>query len=189
MCVGEAGEICIFIEMMCWLVISSSNLLFRMTLYPDQNFHWLNVEGISQGNTELLKNCKPTDFQHSLSNVDKKLIFRWGKLDQIQQLGGGVQNCIYFVFGGYITRHCEHILFFYTKMNAAFVGGYRLMWFWNYSSTNCILSREVIGVKSIACSKIYVRSGSCWVIYSTGALCWRWTDTIYTSRSFFPLER
>lgn len=47
------------------------------------------------------------------------------------------------------------------------------MWCGNYSSTNCILSREVIGVKSIASIKIYVLSGSCRVIYSEhpDALC------------------
>lgn len=138
-----------------------------MTLYPDQNFHWLHIGGYHRETQSYSRIASWQIFQYSLSNVDKKLIFRWGKLDQIQQLGGGVQNCIYSVFGGYITQHCEHILFSYTKMNAAFVGGNHLMWCWNYSSTNCILSREVIGVTSIACIKIYVPSGSCWVIYST----------------------
>lgn len=69
-------------EMMCWLVISSITLLIGMILYPDQNFQ-IPWWGISQGNTELLKNCKLTDLQYSLSYVDKKLIFRRGKLDQI----------------------------------------------------------------------------------------------------------
>ena len=35
------------------------------------------------------------------------------------------------------------------------------MWCGKYSPTNCILSREVIGVKSIACIKIYVQTGGC----------------------------
>lgn len=108
-------------EMMCWLVISSITLLIGMILYPDQNFQ-IPWWGISQGNTELLKNCKLTDLQYSLSYVDKKLIFRRGKLDQIQQLGGGVQSCISFVFGGHITRHCERILFFLYKNECCFCG-------------------------------------------------------------------
>jgi len=40
------------------------------------------------------------------------------------------------------------------------------MWCGNYSPTNCIFSQEVIGVKSIACIKIYVQTGGCSVIYS-----------------------
>lgn len=99
-----------------------------------------------------------------------------------------VQNCIYFVFGSCITQNCEHGFLCVYEMNVSFVGGCHFMWCWNYSLTDCILSREVIGVKSIACVKIYVQSGGCLVIYSALIV---YVDSIlaqFTSAILFYLE-
>lgn len=53
---------------------------------------------------------------------------------------------------------------------------------------HCILSWEVIGVKSIACIKIYVQSGGCLVIYSALMFYVDGVLAQFTSAILFYLE-
>lgn len=62
------------------------------------------------------------------------------------------------------------------------------MWCWNHSSTNCILSQEVIGVKSLACIKIYVHNGGCEVMCGVLVVYVDGAAAIYTGHSFFTLN-